>query len=434
MAFKEYKNSTSFIKVNQNDGQKIFSDILGASKKGEFDELIAQTPKNKIFKENPPNVVFALMESFGTHFLLSLDNTQRDLLGELREHFRDDYLFLRFVSEGDGTSDTLHRFFIRSPLNNISQSSIKNKFFPTNMFEPYKKAGYKIVFITSGNGNWRNLQSFCENLGVDEFYDENFLKSYYPQSSELSATWGVPDEFAFEFAKQKLNQSKEPVFIFLLSITNHPPYQTPKTYQKTTFDLSSLEKSRFKNLEKGGDINEILNTYRYANDTLGKFITQIKKDNKTIIAATGDHNMRGIGYSDETQIALGHGVPFYLYIPQIYRKNIVYDKNTVGSHKDIMPTLYENSLFEQNYIRTGCNLLAKQTHNNPFCGYGYNTEVIITKNGVFNLYKKTYHKWENIDKLISQSQISDIDEAELIKRASQYTPFLDYIINKMATQ
>lgn len=236
LAFKEYKNSTSFIKVNQNDGQKIFSDILGASKKGEFDELIAQTPKNEILKQNPPNVVFALMESFGTHFLLSLDNAQRDLLGELREHFRDDYLFLRFVSEGDGTSDTLHRFFIRSPLNNISQSSIKNKFFPTNMFEPYKKAGYKIVFITSGNGNWRNLQSFCENLGVDEFYDENFLKSYYPQSSELSATWGVPDEFAFEFAKQKLNQSKEPVFVFLLSITNHPPYQTPKTYQKQLFN------------------------------------------------------------------------------------------------------------------------------------------------------------------------------------------------------
>lgn len=439
LAVKEYKNSSHFYTVTQEDGIKLFSSITGKNKNtAQFEELLYQTKKSELLEQNPPNVVFALMESFGTHFLLLDDEKNRDLLGELRSHFVNDFLYLKFISEGDGTSDTIHRFFIRSPLDNISQSKIKNKSFPTNMFQPYKDAGYKIIFITAGNGGWRNLEEFSKHLGVDEFYDENFLKQHYPQSSSLSGTWGVPDEFMFLFAQEKINSAQQPVFVFLLSMTNHPPYQLPKNSERQFFNLSNKEMDRFKNLGSRKEINEVMNTYHYANNSLGKFITQIKKDNKTIIAATGDHNMRGIGYLDEKEIVLGHAVPFYLYIPEIYRNNAnaVYDKNRVGSHKDIMPTLYENSLSEIKYIRTGCNLTNVEMNHNEWCRYGYNTEVIITENGAFNLYKKTYSQWQDETQLTMTNESTDIPDTEknIIARATQYTPFLQYIINKIATE
>ncbi|MBO4575637.1 MAG: sulfatase-like hydrolase/transferase [Neisseriaceae bacterium] len=440
LAVKEYKNSAKFIAVSDEDGQKLFSILTAENKeKSDFNQLIVQTPKSEFLEQNQPNVVFALMESFGTHFLLLDEPKNRDLLGALRYHFDNDFLYLKFISEGDGTSDTLHRFFIRSPLDNISQSSIKNKSFATNMFQPYKDAGYKIIFITSGNGGWRNLETFAKHLGVDEFIDEHFLKMYYPQSDKLSATWGVPDEFMFQYAEEKLKQEKQPVFIFLLSITNHPPYQLPENSQRKQFSLSEDEKNRFQNMSKNYDMNEIMNTYLYANNALGEFISHIKKDNKTIIAATGDHNMRGIGYPNEEEIALGHAVPFYLYIPKNYQQynNAQYSPDIVGSHKDIMPTLYENSLSEKSYIRTGCNLTQLQEiDKNSWCGYGYNTEVLILQNGMFNLYKNSYHRWQDKNYLIAEQQSSDIPNIEknIIERGKQYTPFLNWTINKMAME
>ena len=438
LAVKEYKNSTKFRQVSDSDGAKLFSIMTAENKSNsDFNQLNVKIPKDEFLEKNPPNVVFALMESFGTHFLLLDKPKSRDLLGELRAHFEKDFLYLNFISEGDGTSDTLHRFFIRSPLNNISQSSIKRKSFQSNMFKPYKDAGYKVIFITSGNGDWQNLEAFSRHLGVDEFFDEHFLRQKYPESAKLTGTWGVPDEFMFRYAEEVLKQEQNPVFIFLLSITNHPPYKMPQNQQRRQYFLSDSEKNRLQNLINNFDVNEIMNTYFYANNELGKFISHIKADNKTIIAATGDHNLRGIGYPNEEEIALSHAVPFYLYLPEKYRvnNNAKYFPDTVASHKDIMPTLYENSLSEQNYLKTGCNLTNEiELKNNPWCNYGYNTELIILDNGIFNLQNSRYYHWQDKNKLISEKQSSNIPDSEkaIIERGKKYTEFLDWMINKMA--
>jgi hypothetical protein len=53
---------------------------------------------------------------------VSFDNQERDLLGALRKHWLADWRFDRFISEGDGTIDTLSRLFIRSPMSSIGQT------------------------------------------------------------------------------------------------------------------------------------------------------------------------------------------------------------------------------------------------------------------------------------------------------------------------
>ena len=91
----------------------------------------------------------------------------------------------------------------------------------------------------------------------------------------------------------------------------------------------------------------MLGTLRYANDQLGGFITRVKASPaglRTIIAATGDHNILGVDYQDPDDAALARAVPFYVYAPPAYRANAVYDRERIGSHKDIMPTLYQLSL------------------------------------------------------------------------------------------
>ena len=90
--------------------------------------------------------------------------------------------------------------------------------------------------------------------------------------------------------------------------------------------------------------------------------------------------MRAISYPAPNEIALGHSVPFYLYVPPTYRSNAEYHPERAGSHKDILPTLYNLSLSEIPYYQTGCNLTAP-TVDSSWCGYGYNPEVLITKHG-----------------------------------------------------
>lgn len=432
-ATKDYKKSTAFHPVSDEDGVRLFSVLLDKPvSSANIDELSVHIPTNEIVEQQKPNVVFSLMESMGTH-LLQFDNpNNRDLLGALRPHFEQDYLFSRFVSEGDGTADTLHRLFIRSMSPDISQSKMRNKAFPTNVFLPYKQAGYRIVFITAGNGGWRNLREFSHHLGVDEFIDEHFLKQHYPQAQQESATWGVPDKYMFDYANEILTNTQQPVFIFTLSITNHPPFKLPSSAKRQHFIFTAQEQERLAKLNE--NIAEVFNTFHYANNALGEFIGQVKQQGNTVIAATGDHNIRGIGYTNPAEFALGHAVPFYVYLPPQYTHNVQYRKERFGSHKDIFPTLYAHTLSNQSYINTGCDLLSE--NNNAWCDYGYNNEITIFNEGFIENRNRQFYAWQNADQLLAFSQSSEMPEKSLpvVKKAEHYAEFLSWLINRMVTQ
>ena len=434
-AFLEHRNSSNFTPVSDSDGIALINRLLNQKAGADLNRLYSLTNENSAVEQHKPNVVLAVMESMSTH-LLTMNTPERDLLGELAEHWKQDWIYQRFVSEGDGTSDTLHRFFIRSPRLNLSQSAAKNKTFPGNMFKPYLDAGYRVVYITAGNGGWRDFDNFLRHLGVNDIIDENTLQSHYPEAE--SGTWGVPDEFMFRYAEKELAQAEKsgkPVFIMMMSVTNHPPYRLPAPHQAKNFRLTEQEKQRLTALASGKELNEIFNTFRYSNDQLGRFIGKVKTiAPDTIIAATGDHNMRAIGYPEPNETALGHSVPFYLYIPPAYRTHAAYHPERAGSHKDILPTLYNLSLSKARYYQTGCNLTAPQP-DSPWCGYGYNPEVLITEHGFYNLSSKEFRRWNNQGVQTSETMPSKppAEDRPRIDRGSAYTSFLDWQINRIVT-
>lgn len=433
-ARKEHKNSNQFHAVSDSDGMKLIGQLSGQpALSADLSQFSLTTPVNANVEKRRPNVVLAVMESMGSH-LLDFNHAERDLPGALQTHFDSDWLYRKFVSEGDGTSDSLHRLFVRSPILNLSQSTAKNKTFPSNMFRPYLDAGYEVVYITAGNGGWRDFDSFLRHLGVNEFVDENALKQHYPEAT--SDTWGVPDEFMFRYAAEKLaaaEKSGKPVFIMLLSITNHPPYKLPAPHREQQFALSGDEAARLANLAEGDELNKILNTFRYSNDQLGRFIGEVKKNAPdTIIAATGDHNMRAIGYPQPEEAALGHAVPFYLYVPERYRENHVYQPQRAGSHKDIMPTLYALSLSNRAYYQNGCDLTARE-QTGIWCGYGYNTEVFLFKDGFYHAGNRQYYRWVESKHLIAEKAAPSEKEQADIERVLAYGPFLNWQINRMVS-
>ncbi|MDO5356243.1 MAG: LTA synthase family protein [Conchiformibius sp.] len=436
-AWAEYRNGSRFVPVSDADGKRLFGLMLGHTvATPDAAALTVTTPYHEAAHRQPPNVVLAVMESMSTHLLQFDRPPQRDLLGSLRPHFEQDWLFTRFVSEGDGTSDSLHRLLIRSPVANLSQSPAKNKSFPANMFLPYLRAGYHILFITAGNGAWRNMEEFVRHLGAHEFIDENILKQHYPQAAAHTAAWGIPDEYMFRYAAERLqhNPTGKPLLIMMLSVSHHPPYRLPAGQERYALaDETAVQ--RLSALGGADTVNEVLNTFRYANHSLGSFISTAKQTGNTIIAATGDHNIRGINYPNSAETALGHAVPFYLYAPPAYCTQAVYRPQRVGSHKDIMPTLYELSLSQQDYVRTGCNLTAADISANPWCGYGFNRETLLSDSGAVDLRNGRYYPWQQADtlQLSPHSTAVPPQEAVLTTRGREYEAFLSWLLNRTVT-
>lgn len=430
-AYKDYKESDEFSAATDAEGAMLLSQFFAKPVAPSLNAFAAKTGNHPLAKNKPPHVILSVMESMGEH-LLSLDSADRDLLGQLRPHWQNDWRFNRFIAEGDGTIDTLSRLFVRSPYPNISQSMAQSVDFTSNMLKPYLENGYKVIYVYSGNGAWRNLNQFLPSLGVSEFVEQSKLESLYPEAT--ISTWGLPDEYMFDYLQQRLllaEQNNEHLLIITMSTTNHPPYKTPLHYRPTPMSVSAQEEQRLANLATGNKLIEVLHTLRYSNDTLGEFIGWVKSQplgQHTIIAVTGDHNVRGIGYPDPSEQVLGHAVPFYLYVPEAYQQGRTFDPTRVGSHKDIWPTLYELSLSDTPYYRTGCDLLAAE--QDPQWCFGYNRDLLLTQQGAYFFDNKGgFRPWAN-GFLLAPVQPRTPEQEKYFAEKQTLTPLLKWQLSR----
>lgn len=415
-ALSNYKNQDTFATPDHQKGESLQNDLF---------PLMHNTPHSEFLAQNPPHIVLTLLESFGSNMLV-YDSAQNDLLGSLRVHFESDFVFKRFLSSADGTAGSFAALFFESPTPSISLGSVKNISLPYNPFKIYADSGYEVIYITSGYASWQELGAFIKTQGAHHVYDAFTLMQRYPQSSKDKNTYGVPDEYAYKLAFEILLKATKPTFISILTTSNHPPYHLLSTYTpKPLTPPDALQKSTQKTLE---EIIIFSSLYQYANDAFGQFISQIKNSplaQNTIIAASGDHKLRDLQTHPTTDQALSHAVPFYLYIPNSYRAHIHYDPARVGSHKDILPTLYELSLSNVAYMSLGGrNILASVSNQNY--NFGFNNAVWIDDQGIYPIPGHLGYLWAN-DLLHSTSTTFE-PNAQKVLFASKYLELWKYAI------
>ena len=322
---------------------------------GMADTLIRTTRRNAMLETKPPNVVFIMMEGFGSD-MVKYDSPAFNVLGELKRHFDEDYVFYNFLSSDIGTIGSLEAVLLNVPKRPQSKPITQSEYafgeFPSGMAHPFKRVGYETTFLYGGSIGWRNLDTFVQKLGFDVAVgDGGFERDY------LKNQWGVYDEFLFDYLYEKLSQKTgRPKFIFALTTSNHPPYSLPPTYKQLPLEVSpSLERL----ITGDGELaRKRFMTYQYACQRLGELVTKIKNSehgSSTIIAVTGDHNFWDVfEYPAERQADM-FGVPLYLYVPTEYAPEAA-DTSVCGSHVDIMPTLYNLSLSAQEYVALGNDL------------------------------------------------------------------------------
>lgn len=344
-----------------------------------------------------PHVVLTIMEAMGRD-LFESHQPGNNMLGSFEEAMSQGDLFLNALSIENGTFPSLEGLMFNTPISPISQSKYGFKGFDFSQVLPFKKAGYRTIFLTSGTAAWRNIANNFPKHGFNEIYDGVTLKQRY-QITE-SNTWGIPDQYMFDYASellQEANQKGERLFIVMLSTTNHSPHQTPQNYdlKPVSFDLLPEWKSH-------KDIKltmAILETYQYANDALGKFILSMPKSIKdqTIVVATGDHNTRSVcEYPDASRLDRQFGVPVYFQVPAIWRPSSPDTTKWVG-HFDLFATLKEIVLNQSPLSSEGCNVYSSTrceaiTFSQIFGGKG----IAINEHGaVANFANPQFFEWAN---------------------------------------
>ena len=303
-------------------------------------------------KKNP---IFFLMESWSAEPLL-YQSSQFDVLGRLAPTLMDPTKachFSNFDSAQPGTHPTLEAILFSTPITPLTMGDVGRKPIPWSIPKVIKDAGYQTLFVTSARSGWRDLNRVLAVQGFDEVVDANNLKESYPDAN--LGIWGVWDSYVFKYLDKRLaaQPKDKPLFVFVLTSTNHPPYDLPADYHRVPRDMS---------LWKGETSSDTLllnlDTYHYAADLLGGFVQSVQSGtlkSNTIVAATGDHNVRSFGmYAEPARRYLQRQVPFVIWGEGLQCGQ---QQALPASHRDMFNTLLPLIGVNGPYVNAGRNLL-----------------------------------------------------------------------------
>ncbi|WP_192034810.1 LTA synthase family protein [Halomonas sp. YLGW01] len=378
---------------------------LGWSEVDGADEVLERmtltTPHRPALEEAPPHVVVSLMESWGRRPLDFDDPEKNDLLGRLRPWLesRGDY-FPNAMSAENGTHPSLEGLLFDTPISPLTQSRYGYRTFSTSAALPYRRAGYRTVFLTAGSVQWRDLDGALRRQGFDQVLGASAIRERFPEAS--GGTWGLDDEWMFRTGAELLQEADargEKVMLVMLSISNHPPYRIPDHYTPAPLDATQLGDALAVSPDFG---TSILETYQYANDAMGGFLNRLESEGlleRTLFAATGDHNSRSlIQYPGAHDLFDQFGVPILMWLPPHYRGEAKPKTEQWTSHRDIFPTLWAHSLSQAEVPWVGRDLYASAeepmalTFNRQDGGAGL---LVSAEGAATNLARPTFYDWQS---------------------------------------
>jgi len=213
----------------------------------------------------------------------------------------------------------------------IKSEKAKSDFF--TMASLLKGYGYESSFIYGGMSNFDEMRSFFLGNGGDKIYDEPTFKNPI-----FTTTWGVSDEDLFKKANEVFKKSSKPFFSFILTTSNHVPYEFPD--------------GRIKYYERPK--NTHLNAVKYSDYAIGKFFDDAKKEEyfkNTLFVIVSDHNSQVRG-NELVPIDKYH-IPALILGPNVPKMTI----SKVCSQIDLMPTLLHFSGLTTVHPMIGRNMM-----------------------------------------------------------------------------
>ncbi len=285
-----------------------------------YREVIGSNQKPKY------NIVLVLMESMSGNYMGTFGN-KLNLTPNLDSLTQCSWFFKQGYSAGIHTNNGIFSSLYSFPALKRTRPMAA---IPTREYSglPYalKKLGYQNLFFSSHDENFDNLSTF---IPVNHFHKLYSAKDY--PSEKLIGTFGVPDDYLFEFATAELGKQKSPFFATILTTSNHDPYDIPEYFKsnQTEIDLKAVN---------------------YADWSIGEFLKKAHKEtwfNNTLFIFVSDHGLV-VGDNPYDLPLSYHHIPFIIHAPTILSEPKVL--NQYIGQIDLFPTLmgmldfsYENN-------------------------------------------------------------------------------------------
>ena len=238
------------------------------------------------------NVVLVSVESLGAEFLGVYGNPS-GLTPKLDALAKESLWFANAYATGNRTVRGLEALSVALPPT-PGQSIVRrpNNDLLFSLGSVFEDNGYGVLFAYGGYGYFDNMNAFFEAND----YRSIDRRSIPSENVEFENVWGVADEHLFdhvlrEIDREKAAQPERPVFVHIMTTSNHRPY----TYPPGRIDIPS---------GTGRD-----GAVKYTDYALGHLIEGARKRpwfNDTLFVITADHGANARGSSQHSGRQVPH--------------------------------------------------------------------------------------------------------------------------------
>jgi phosphoglycerol transferase MdoB-like AlkP superfamily enzyme len=284
------------------------------------------------------NVVIFILESFSKEYSGYL-NGGRGYTPNLDSILKDSRVFTNSYANGKQSYEALPAIIAGMPSWMDRPYSGSN--YTTNTIESLAdllgEAGYHTSFFHGGNNGTMGFDNFARLAGVTNYYGRN----EYNNEIDYDGHWGIWDEPFLQYFARQLQESPQPFFSSVFTLSSHHPYNVPMQYSE-----------RFRE----GAI-PILKSIQYTDFALGEFFKTARSMpwyKNTLFVFTADHAAQAVEriYSSSTG---RYAIPIAFFSPSdtLLRGT----DSTVAQQIDIMPTVLNYLGYSKPFFAFGESLL-----------------------------------------------------------------------------
>ena len=262
METSRYKKSNNYQFYDIREARKTVEDIL----KTEKDSTIS------ILKNDRPNIVILLMESWTADLIESLDG-RPGITPEFAKLEKDGLLFTQFYCSGNRSHEGIASLiggYPALPYTTFTANPVKFPNFPS-MVKILDQAGYHSSFYYGGQLDYGNLRAYLRFNQFEQLVEESDIDPSIPRGR-----LGVHDEYMYKRHIEGLNNMQKPFFSVFFTLSSHSPYDFP---MEPVIDWAGTE-------------NQYINSAYYADKCLGEYFEMARKQpwfDSTLFIIIADH-------------------------------------------------------------------------------------------------------------------------------------------------
>jgi len=246
-------------------------------------EIIENTQYEGIAKGK--NVIVIQLESI-QQFVVNKEINGKEITPNLNKFLAENIEFTNMHSSSYTTTADSEHSFISSLYPTENGEAFSRYYANTydDIFQNYKNAGYKNVYVHGNNSYFWNREGVLSRLQIDQ---KIFLKDFKDTSEKI--TNFLSDELVYTQMIEKIEQYEKennPYFIDIIAASSHTPFKLEgikDREEKVTIDVGKYKDTAF------GNYLESMNYMDYAFGIFIEKLKEIEVYDDTVILIYGDH-------------------------------------------------------------------------------------------------------------------------------------------------